>query len=43
MKILVVGAAGNIGQAVTRLLKAEGHQVIQVGRTRGDRRCCLNE
>ncbi|MCH7424992.1 MULTISPECIES: short chain dehydrogenase [Shewanella] len=36
MKILVVGAAGNIGQAVTRLLKAEGHQVIQVGRTRGD-------
>lgn len=36
MKILVVGAAGNIGQAVTQLLKAEGHQVIQVGRTRGD-------
>lgn len=37
MKIVVIGASGTIGRAVTAELEQSGaHEVIRVGRTRGD-------
>lgn len=36
MKILLVGATGALGTAVTETLRGRGHQVITVGRTGGD-------
>ncbi len=35
MKIVIVGASGTIGSAVSELL-ARDHQVIRVGHSRGD-------
>lgn len=39
MKILIVGAAGKLGSAVTRLMMDLGHEVITVGRSSGDILC----
>ena len=39
MEILIVGAHGTIGTAVTEHFRALGHSVTTVGRTRGDIRC----
>jgi len=36
MKVLVVGATGEIGSAVVRALAERGHAVVRAGRTRGD-------
>ncbi|MFG2142886.1 short chain dehydrogenase [Streptomyces sp. NPDC048696] len=36
MRILLVGAAGTLGSAVHTALTERGHEVIGVGRTRGD-------
>jgi NAD(P)-dependent dehydrogenase (short-subunit alcohol dehydrogenase family) len=36
MRILLVGATGTIGRAVTSALEARGHDVVQVGASRGD-------
>lgn len=36
MKVLVVGATGAVGSAVAQALAARGHEVVRVGRTRGD-------
>ncbi|MGJ7490788.1 short chain dehydrogenase [Variovorax sp. ZT4R33] len=36
MKVLVVGATGAVGSAVAQVLAARGHEVVRVGRTRGD-------
>ena len=36
MRILVVGASGTIGSAVTTALAAHGHEVVRAGATRGD-------
>jgi NAD(P)-dependent dehydrogenase (short-subunit alcohol dehydrogenase family) len=37
MKVLVVGATGAVGSAVAQALAERGHEVVRVGRTRGDR------
>lgn len=39
MRILIVGAAGTAGRAITTLLADRGHDIITVGRTSGDIRC----
>lgn len=39
MKILIVGAAGKAGQAINRLMRERGHDVVTVGRSSGDVRC----
>jgi len=36
MRILVVGATGTIGSAVTTALTARGHEVVRAGASRGD-------
>lgn len=36
MKVLLVGATGMLGTAVTEVLRNRGHQVVTVGRTAGD-------
>jgi len=36
MRILVVGASGTIGSAVSAALESRGHSVVHVGATRGD-------
>ena len=36
MKVLVVGATGAVGSAVAHALAERGHEVLRVGRTRGD-------
>ncbi|MBJ6915482.1 NAD-dependent epimerase/dehydratase family protein, partial [Vibrio cholerae] len=36
MKVVIVGAAGSVGQGVVKLFKNEGHDVIQVNRSQGD-------
>ena len=36
MKVLLVGATGRLGTAVTTALVGRGHQVVTVGRTAGD-------
>lgn len=36
MKILLVGATGTLGTAVSKVLTNRGHQVVTVGRTVGD-------
>ena len=36
MKVLVVGATGAVGSAVAQALAERGHEVLRVGRTRGD-------
>jgi len=36
MKVLVVGATGAVGSAAAQALAARGHEVVRVGRTRGD-------
>ena len=41
MKIIVIGGTGTIGSAVVRLLSGKGHEVFQVGHTRGDYRVDL--
>jgi len=33
MKVLVIGASGTVGSAITKKLRAEGHEVIAVSRT----------
>jgi len=33
MKVLVVGATGAIGSAVTQALAGRGHEVVRAGRT----------
>lgn len=38
MKVLVVGATGAVGSAVAQALTERGHEVVRVGRTRGDHR-----
>lgn len=35
MKIVIIGASGTVGRAVTETLSRK-HEVIRVGRTRGD-------
>lgn len=39
MRILIIGAAGTAGRAITTLLADRGHDIITVGRTSGDIRC----
>lgn len=39
MKVLVVGAAGELGRAVEALMRERGHEVVTVGRSSGDIRC----
>ncbi|MEL0525899.1 NAD-dependent epimerase/dehydratase family protein, partial [Neisseria gonorrhoeae] len=39
MKIVVVGAAGELGRAVVALMRERGHEVVTVGRSSGDIRC----
>jgi NAD(P)-dependent dehydrogenase (short-subunit alcohol dehydrogenase family) len=41
MKVIVIGGTGTIGSAVVRLLSGKGHEVFQVGHTRGDYRVDL--
>jgi NAD(P)-dependent dehydrogenase (short-subunit alcohol dehydrogenase family) len=36
MKIIVIGASGTIGKAVSKRLEKAGHEVIRVGRKSGD-------
>jgi len=36
MKIMIIGAAGTIGSAVTSACEAAGHQIVRVGRTSGE-------
>jgi NAD(P)-dependent dehydrogenase (short-subunit alcohol dehydrogenase family) len=36
MRILVVGATGTIGSAITESLAARGHEVVRAGASRGD-------
>ncbi|MEV7418345.1 short chain dehydrogenase [Streptomyces sp. NPDC089919] len=38
MRILLIGAAGTLGSALHTTLSARGHEVLTVGRTRGDLR-----
>lgn len=39
MKILIVGAQGQLGRAVDALMRERGHEVVTVGRSSGDIRC----
>lgn len=43
MRIIIVGAAGTAGRAITTLMAERGHQVITVGRSTGDIRCDISE
>ena len=43
MKILVIGATGTIGSAVTGALRARGHQVLGAGATSGDYRVDISD
>ena len=42
MKIVIVGASGTIGAAVSELL-AQDHQVIRVGHSQGDARVDMHD
>lgn len=42
MKIVIVGASGTIGAAVSELL-AQDHQVIRVGHSQGDARVDMRD
>lgn len=43
MKIILVGATGTIGKHVKALLVSEGHEVISVGRSKGDVRADISD
>lgn len=43
MRILVIGATGTIGSAVTHALRARGHEVVGAGATSGERRVDISD
>jgi NAD(P)-dependent dehydrogenase (short-subunit alcohol dehydrogenase family) len=43
VRIVVVGAAGTAGRAITGLLAERGHEIVTVGRSSGDVRCDVSD
>lgn len=43
LRIIVIGASGTIGKALTKSLEEKGHQVIKVGRSSGDYRADIQD
>lgn len=43
MRIVIVGAAGTAGRAITGLLAERGHEIVTVGRSSGDLRCDVSD